>query len=53
MIQVTSPYQAEEICENILKRSRNNLKAEVTVTSEALNLSIGDIVTATYDTAGF
>ena len=53
MIHVTSPYQAEEICENILKRSRNNLKAEVTVTSEALNLSIGDIVTATYDTAGF
>ena len=53
MIHVTSPYQAEEICENILKRSRNNLKAEVTVTSEALNLSIGDILTATYDTAGF
>jgi len=53
MIQVTSPYQAEEICENILKRSRNNLKAEVTVTAEALNLTIGDIVTATYDTAGF
>ena len=53
MIQVTSPYQAEEICENILKRSRNNLKAEVRVTSEALNLSIGDIVTATYETAGF
>ena len=53
MTQVTSPYQAEEICENILKRSRNNLKAEVTATAEALNLSIGDIVTATYDTAGF
>jgi predicted phage tail protein len=53
MIQITSPYQAEEICENILKRSRNNLKAEVTVTAEALNLSIGDVVTATYDTASF
>jgi len=53
MIQVTSPYQAEEICESILKRSRNNLKAEVTVTAEGLNLSIGDIVTATYDTASF
>ena len=53
MLQVTSPYQAEEICENILRRSRNNLKAEVTATAEALNLSIGDIVTATYDTAGF
>jgi hypothetical protein len=53
MLQITSPYQAEEICENILRRSRNNLKAEVTATAEALNLSIGDIVTATYDTAGF
>jgi hypothetical protein len=53
MLQVTSPYQAEEICENILKRSRNNLKAEVTITSEGLNLAIGDIVTATYSTAGF
>jgi hypothetical protein len=53
MIQVTSPYQAEEICESILKRSRNNLKAEVTVTAEGLNLSIGDVVTATYDTASF
>jgi hypothetical protein len=53
MLQVSNPYQAEEICENILKRSRNNLKAEVTATAEALNLSIGDIVTATYDTAGF
>ena len=53
MIQITSPYQAEEICESILKRSRNNLKAEVTVTAEGLNLSIGDVVTATYDTASF
>jgi hypothetical protein len=53
MTHVTSPYQAEEICENILKRSRNCLKAEVTVTSEALNLAIGDIITATYSTAGF
>jgi hypothetical protein len=53
MLHITSPYQAEEICETILRRSRNNLKAEVTVTAEALNLSIGDIVTATYDTAGF
>jgi hypothetical protein len=53
MLHVTSPYQAEEICENILKRSRNNLKAEVTITSEGLNLAIGDIVTATYSTADF
>jgi hypothetical protein len=53
MTQITSPYQAEEICENILKRSRNCLKGEVTATAEALNLSIGDIITATYSTVGW
>lgn len=50
---VTSPYQAEELCEIILRRSRNALGVEVKCTSEALNLSIGDIVTLTYDTGGF
>jgi len=50
---ITNPYQAEELCEIILKRSRNALGVEVTCTSEALNLTIGDIVDITYDTAGF
>ena len=50
---VTNPYQAEELCEIILRRSRNALGVEVRCTSEALNLSIGDIVTLTYSTGGF
>ena len=50
---ITSPYQAEELCEIILKRSRNALSVELLATSEALNLTIGDIVDLTYDTGGF
>jgi|GEM_PF-1406530 len=50
---ITSPYQAEELCEIVLKRSRNALSIEVLVTSEALNLTIGDIVDITYSTGGF
>jgi len=50
---ITNPYQAEELCEIILKRSRNALAVEVMVTSEALNLTIGDLVDLTYVTGGF
>jgi hypothetical protein len=50
---ITNPYQAEELCEIILRRSRNALGVEVNCTSEALNLSIGDIVDLTYSTGGF
>jgi hypothetical protein len=50
---ITNPYQAEELCEIILKRSRNALAVEVMVTSEALNLTIGDLVDLTYTTGGF
>jgi hypothetical protein len=50
---ITNPYQAEELCEIILKRSRNALAVEVVVTSEALNLTIGDLVDLTYTTGGF
>jgi hypothetical protein len=50
---ITSPYQAEELCEIVLKRSRNALSVELLATSEALNLTIGDIVDLTYDTGGF
>ena len=50
---ITNPYQAEELCEIILRRSRNALGVEVTCTSEALNLTIGDIVDLTYSTGGF
>ena len=50
---ITNPYQAEELCEIILRRSRNALAVEVTCTSEALNLTIGDLVDLTYTTGGF
>jgi len=50
---ITNPYQAEELCEIILRRSRNALAVEVIVTSEALNLTIGDLVDLTYSTGGF
>jgi hypothetical protein len=50
---ITNPYQAEELCEIVLKRSRNALVVEVMCTSEALNLTIGDLVDLTYTTGGF
>jgi hypothetical protein len=50
---ITNPYQAEELCEIVLKRSRNALAVEVICTSEALNLTIGDLVDLTYTTGGF
>ena len=50
---VTNPYQAEELCEIILKRSRNALAINVTLTSEFLDLAVGDIVNITYSTASF
>jgi hypothetical protein len=50
---VTSPYQAEDLCEIILRRSRNALGIQVRVTSEFLDIIVGDIVNVTYSTAGF
>jgi hypothetical protein len=50
---ITNPYQAEELCEIVLRRSRNALAVEVNCTSEALNLTIGDLVDLTYSTGGF
>ena len=50
---ITNPYQAEELCEIVLRRSRNALAVEVNCTSEALNLTIGDLVDLTYVTGGF
>ena len=50
---ITNPYQAEELCEVILRRSRNALAIEVKATSEFLDIVVGDIVNITYVTAGF
>jgi len=50
---ITNPYTAEEMCEVLLRRSRNALGVDLQITSEGLNLSIGDIVELTYTTGGF
>jgi hypothetical protein len=50
---ITNPYQAEELCEVVLKRSRNALAIQIQVTSEFIDLTVGDIVNVTYDTASF
>jgi len=50
---VTSPYQAEDLCEIILRRSRNQLQIQLRLTSEFLDLAIGDIVQIYYPTGGF
>jgi hypothetical protein len=50
---VTSQYNAEALCEVILRRSRNQLQIQLTLTSEFLELEIGDIVGITYPSGGF
>jgi len=50
---VTSQYNAEALCEIILRRSRNQLQIQLTLTSEFLELEIGDIVAITYPSGGF
>jgi hypothetical protein len=50
---VTSPYQAEDLCEIILRRSRNQLQVQLRLTSEFLDLAIGDVVGITYPSGGF
>src|SRR5210317_572046 len=50
---VTNKFGAEALCEVILRRSRNQLQIQLTLTSEFLELEIGDIVAITYPTGGF
>ena len=50
---VTNTYNAETLCEIILRRSRNQLQIQLTLTSEFLELEIGDIVAITYPSGGF
>jgi len=50
---VTNKFSAEALCEVILRRSRNQLQIQLTLTSEFLELEIGDIVAITYPTGGF
>ena len=50
---VTSVYQAQGLAEVILRRSRNQLQVQVRVTSEFLDVAVGDIVNIDYTTGGF
>ena len=50
---VTNTFNAEALCEVILRRSRNQLQIQLTLTSEFLELEIGDIVAITYASGGF
>jgi hypothetical protein len=50
---ITSPYQAEEMAEVILRRSRQALSLGLTVSFDAYDLAIGDIVNITHSSLGF
>jgi len=49
----SSPYQAQEMAEIILRRSRSSLDVTLKADATALELSIGDIVNITHATPGF
>ena len=50
---LTSPYQAEEMAEIILRRSREALKLDINVSGDGYDLAIGDIVNITHASLGF
>ena len=50
---ITSPYQAEEMAEIILRRSRESLGLLVNVSFVAYDLAVGDIVAITHSSLGF
>jgi predicted phage tail protein len=50
---ITSPYQAEEMAEVILRRSREALTLGINVSFDAYDLAIGDIVNITHGSLGF
>ena len=49
----TSPYQAQEMAEIILRRSRSSLDVSLKADATALDLAIGDIVNVTHATPAF
>ena len=50
---ITSVYQAQEMAEIILRRSRQALALQLTADFNAYDLSIGDIVNITHSSLGF
>ena len=50
---ITSPYQAEEMAEVILRRSREAIQLSINAGGKAYDLAIGDIVNITHSSLGF
>ena len=50
---ITSQYQAEEMAEVILRRSRQAIGLSINVTFKGYELNIGDIVNVTHSSIGF
>ena len=50
---LTSPYQAQEMAEIILRRSRSSLDISLTADATALDLAVGDVVNITHATPSF
>ena len=50
---ITNPYQAQEMAEIILRRSRSSLDVSITADGTATDLQIGDIVNITHATPSF
>jgi len=50
---LTSPYQAQEMAEIILRRSRSSLDVSINADGTATDLQIGDIVNITHATPAF
>ena len=50
---ITSPYQAEEMAEIILRRSREAIQLSINAGGNAYDLAIGDIVNVTHSSLGF
>ena len=53
MPTITSPYQAQEMAEIILRRSRSSLDVTLTADATAMDLIVGDIVNITHATPSF
>ena len=50
---LNSPYQAQEMAEIILRRSRTSLDVSLKADATALDLAVGDLVNITHATPSF
>ena len=50
---ITNTYQAEEMAEVILRRTRNSARLSINVSFSAYDLAIGDIVNITHSSIGY